>query len=130
MSCPQVFYRKGAFRNFAKFTGKHLCQNLFYNNFAGLRPSTLFKKETLTQEFSCEVCTIFKNIFFYRTSLAAAYGKYIIQSRVTLVWSKSIVVLISLEIFHQNKIRKRRIQSLFKHPQGSCLRKYLTTFSR
>ena len=30
--------RKGAFRNFAKLTGKHLCQGLFFNKDAGLRP--------------------------------------------------------------------------------------------
>ena len=27
--------KKGVLRNFAKFTGKHLCQSLFYNNVAG-----------------------------------------------------------------------------------------------
>ena len=28
--------RKGVLRNFAKFTGKHLCQSLFFNKVAGL----------------------------------------------------------------------------------------------
>ena len=28
---------------FAKFKGKHLCQSLFFNKVAGLRPTTLFK---------------------------------------------------------------------------------------
>ena len=36
--------RKGVLRNFAKFTRKHLCQSLFSNKIAGLRPATLFKK--------------------------------------------------------------------------------------
>ena len=27
----QIFLKKGAFRNFAKFTGRHLCQSLFFN---------------------------------------------------------------------------------------------------
>ena len=31
-------------RNFAKFTEKHLCQSLFFNKVAGLRPATLLKK--------------------------------------------------------------------------------------
>ena len=35
---PEVFYKKGAPRNFAKFTGKHLCQSLFFNEVAGRRP--------------------------------------------------------------------------------------------
>ena len=43
-SRPEVFCKKGVFRNFAKFTGKHLCQKLFFNKVAGLRPATLLKK--------------------------------------------------------------------------------------
>ena len=30
-SCPEVFCKKGILRNFAKFTGKQLCQSLFLN---------------------------------------------------------------------------------------------------
>ena len=44
--------KKGVLRNFAKFTGKHLCQSLY------------IKKETLAQVFSCEFCEISKNTFF------------------------------------------------------------------
>ena len=29
-SRPEVFCKKGILRNFAKFTGKHLCQSLFF----------------------------------------------------------------------------------------------------
>ena len=32
------------FRNFTKFTGKHLNQSLFFNKVAALRPETLLKK--------------------------------------------------------------------------------------
>ena len=35
---PEVFYKKGVLRNFPKFTGKHLCQSLFFDKVAGLRP--------------------------------------------------------------------------------------------
>ena len=34
-SCPEVFCKIAALRNFAKFTGKHLCQSLFFNKVAG-----------------------------------------------------------------------------------------------
>ena len=34
--------KEGVVRNFAKFTGKHLCTSLFFNKVAGLRP--LLKK--------------------------------------------------------------------------------------
>ena len=36
-SRPEVFCKKGVLRNFTKFTGKHLCQSLFFNKVAGLR---------------------------------------------------------------------------------------------
>ena len=40
----EVFCKKSVLRNFAKFTGKHLCQSLFFNKFASLRSATLLKK--------------------------------------------------------------------------------------
>ena len=36
--------RKGILRHFGKFKGKHLCQSLFFNKVADLRPVTLLKK--------------------------------------------------------------------------------------
>ena len=36
-SRPDVFCEEGIFRNFAKFTGEHLWQSLFFNKVAGLR---------------------------------------------------------------------------------------------
>ena len=59
----EVCYKKVVFRNFTKFTRKHLCQSLFFNKAASLRPATLFKKR-LAQVFSCEFCEIFKNTIF------------------------------------------------------------------
>ena len=43
----QVFFKKGVLRNFAKFTGKHLYQSLFFN-----------------KVFSCEFCEISNNTLF------------------------------------------------------------------
>ena len=42
-SRTEVFCKKDIVRNFAKFTGKHLCQNLYFNKVAVLRPATLLK---------------------------------------------------------------------------------------
>ena len=56
-----MFCKKGVRRNFAKFTGKHLCQSLFFNKVAGLA-CNFIKKEALAQVFSCEFCEISKNI--------------------------------------------------------------------
>ena len=41
-------------------------------NSIALRPATLLEKESPAQVFSCEICEIFKNTFFYRTPLVAA----------------------------------------------------------
>ena len=43
--------KKGVLRNFAKFTGKHLCQRLFFDKVAGLRPETLLKRVSGTSVF-------------------------------------------------------------------------------
>ena len=75
-SRPEVFCKKDVVRNFAKFTGKHLCQSLFFNKVAGLSLSLNFiKKETLAQVFSCEFCEISNNTFSYRTPPVAASEK-------------------------------------------------------
>ena len=39
-SRPEVLCKKGALRNFSKFTGKHLCQSIFFKKAAGLRAAT------------------------------------------------------------------------------------------
>ena len=66
-----MFCEKDVPRNFTKFTGKHLCQSLFFNTVTGLRPATLLKK-TLAQVFFCEFCQIYMNSFSYKTPLVAA----------------------------------------------------------
>ena len=43
--------KKGVLRNFTKFTGKHLCQSLFFNKVAGLRSTTLLKRDSGTGAF-------------------------------------------------------------------------------
>ena len=56
-SRSEEFCEKGVHRNFAKFTGKHLCQSLFFNKVADLSLATLLKKV-----FSCEFCETSKNL--------------------------------------------------------------------
>ena len=70
-SRPDVFCQKGVLRNFAKVTGKHMCQSLFFNKVAG-GACNFIKIETMAQVFSCEFCEISKNTIFYRTPLVAA----------------------------------------------------------
>ena len=46
----RCFVKKGVLKNFAKFTGKHLCQSLFFNKVAG-NACNFIKKEDLAQVF-------------------------------------------------------------------------------
>ena len=57
-----MFNKKGVLIDFAKFTGKHLCQSLFFNKVVGLGLQ-LYKKETQAQVFFCDFCEISKNTF-------------------------------------------------------------------
>ena len=59
----RCFVKRGVLRNFTKFTGKHLCQSLFFNKVAG-QACNFIKKETLAQVLSCEFREISKNTFF------------------------------------------------------------------
>ena len=62
---PDVFCKKRCSQNFVKFTGKHLCQSLF------------FKKEALAQVFACQFCKIYKNAFFTEHLLTTASDAYV-----------------------------------------------------
>ena len=59
--------QESVFKTFAKFTGKHLCQSLFFNKVAG-GACDVIKKGTLAQVFSWEFYSIFKTPFLQNTS--------------------------------------------------------------
>ena len=57
-SRPEVFCKKGVLRNFSRFTGKHLCQSLFFNK--------------VVSESPVSVSFLKKSPFFHGTPLVAA----------------------------------------------------------
>ena len=69
-SRSQMFFKIGAFKNFTNFTGKRLCRSLF-NRVADLQACSFIQKRLSNTGVFCEICGIFKNIFFYRTPLVA-----------------------------------------------------------
>ena len=75
-------------RNFAKFTGKHLWQSLYFNKLAGLA-CNFVKKETLAQVFSIEFCEISENTFsIFAEYVWAASSKYSKKwNKVTIFWN-------------------------------------------
>ena len=71
-SRPEVFCKIGALRNFAKLTGKHLCQRLFFNKVAGLGSTTLLKKILWHRCFPANFAKFLRTPFFLRTPAVAA----------------------------------------------------------
>ena len=69
-----MFFKIDVLQNLANFTNKILYPVLesLFNNVAGLKRSETFIKETPAQVFSHEIDEIFKNTFYYRTTLVAA----------------------------------------------------------
>ena len=65
---PEVFYKKGALKNVAKFTEKHLCQSLFFNKVAGLRPAAFLKKKLWHRCFPVNFSTFKEHLFSQNTS--------------------------------------------------------------
>ena len=55
-----MFHKIDAVKNFSKFTEKHICRGLFFNEVTGAASTV----ETPAQLFSCEVFKIFKSTFF------------------------------------------------------------------
>ena len=68
ISHPKVFCKKDVLKNSAKFTRKHLFQNLVFNKVA------CHSKETLAQVFSCKFGKILKNTFFIEHLRVTASG--------------------------------------------------------
>ena len=64
--------RKGVLRNFAKFTGKHLCQSLFFSKVAG-QPATLLKKRLWHMCFFLWILRNFYDHLFYRSPLGDCF---------------------------------------------------------
>ena len=60
--------KKGVLRNFAKFTGKYLCQSLFFNKIAGLGPATLLKKRLWHRCFPVNFAKFLRTPFLQNTS--------------------------------------------------------------
>ena len=58
-------------KNFVNFTEKYVLEPLL-NKVAGLNVSNSIKKKTSIQVFSCKICKVSKNIFFYRTATVVA----------------------------------------------------------
>ena len=65
--------KKVVLKNFAKFTGKHLCLSLLFNKVADL-----IKKEALLQLFSCEFCETLRTPFLQNASRRLLLNRFLL----------------------------------------------------
>ena len=92
---PEVFYKKGVYKNLSKFTGKYLCQGFFFKKVAGLRPGTLLKKRLWGRCFPANFEN-FKNTFLtehLRTTASVSHLDRLIICRGTLFCDSWIFLL-------------------------------------
>ena len=73
MQPPEVFCKKSVLKNFAKFTGKHICQSLFFNKVF------FFFKKTFFAERFCK----FTKYFCANSSKLAFVGLFETLGRAT-----------------------------------------------
>ena len=74
---PECSVKKAALKNLANLTGKHLCQSLFFDKVAGLRPANLLKKRLWHRCFPVKFAKILRTHFLQNTSwqLLLHFGK-------------------------------------------------------
>ena len=85
--------KKGFLRNFAKFTGKHLCRP---------EPCNFIKKETLAQVFSCEFCEISKNTLFTEHLRTTTSFSFITQINLKATFHLSFSLSLRYMVFHDH----------------------------
>ena len=66
---PQVFYKKGVFKNFAKFTAKQLCRSFFFDKISGIKPPTLLKRRLRRGCFSMNFARFLSTSFVWSPPL-------------------------------------------------------------
>ena len=72
-------FRIGVLKNFAMFTGKHLCWSLFFNNYAGLKACNFIKKRFQHKFFPMNFAKFLRTLFLQNTS-GGCFWKYLTNS--------------------------------------------------
>ena len=97
-----MFYKKIVLRNFAKFTGKHMCRSLFFNKVTGLRPATLLKKRLWHRRFLVNFAKFLGTPFDTENLrwLLLNFRKVVSNINVSVLWKKSVSRVL-VEIFEK-----------------------------
>ena len=96
-SHTQIFFKTGVVRNFAIFTGKHLCWSFFLIKFAGLSTSSQKRLQHRWLQQS-ENCDIFMNRFYFWNTSGGCFCQF---DKVTVQWWATADLLFLIK----NKIR-------------------------
>ena len=72
---PEMFCKKGVLTNFANFTGKHLCQILFFNKVSGLRTAILLKMRLRHRCFPVNFVKFLRTLFFSQNISGCCFCK-------------------------------------------------------
>ena len=84
-SRPEVFCKKDVLRNFAKFTGKYLCQGLFFNKFAYWGPQLYWTIDFGTGVSLWILCN-FQEHFFLQNTSAGCFWTSLINKCIPVRW--------------------------------------------
>ena len=131
-SCPEAFYKKGAPRNFAKFTGQHLCQRLFLNKVAERlffkfwhRPATLSKKSLWHRRFPVNFAKFLRTPFLQNSS-GGCFCKLQVNEKNSFTHTPSCILpsFSKNTSFSQNTSRLLLPKRLWKCKSTISLRKY------
>ena len=98
--------KKGDLRNFAKFTGKLLCQSLFINKVVGLKPATLLKKRLWHRCFPVNFAKFLRTPFFTEDLwwLLLDFKAFLLNNRST---TNMIKLIFKTRQEHNEELNKR-----------------------
>ena len=85
--------KKGILRNFAKFTGKQLCQSLFFNKVVGLRPANFLKKRLWHRCFPVNFARFLRTPSFKEHLCCLLLKKQLIASFIKQIKDVSMKIL-------------------------------------
>ena len=91
----QAIFKIGALKNFAAFTGKHLCWSLILVKLLAWFGATLLKRDSHTGVFQWNLL-IFKNTFFLQNTSSGSFCVYQVDNA---LWMKLISTDFGTDIF-------------------------------
>ena len=104
-----VLYKKGILKKFAKLTGKHLCQSLFFKKVKGVRPGTLLKNRLWHRCFPVNFAK-----FLRAPVLQNTYGRLLLNNLVSV---EKVTVALGIKITFRWSIKMQvtKIAAIRKH---------------